>query len=95
MAGPHIQHPVTDLATWATAFGSFAEVRKGAGVLSEYVRSPAGQDDWVVVDLEFATVDQAEKFLHFLETEVWAKPELSPALAGTPEGKVLESVPLP
>jgi hypothetical protein len=95
MAWLHIQHPVTDLETWCTAFGRFDEVRRGAGVLSEYVRQPPGDDAWVVVDLEFGTVEEAERFLHFLQTEVWTKPELSPALAGTPQAKILESVTLP
>lgn len=82
------------MATWSAAFNAFAEVRQQAGVLGEQIRHPVGDDRFVVVDLEFDSIEQAEKFLGFLRSEVWSQPENSPALAGTPEAKVLETVPL-
>jgi len=92
MASLHIQHPITDLATWKAAFAGFAEQRQQAGVLSESVRHPVGDDRFVVIDLEFSTADQASAFLRFLQTVVWASNQASPALAGTPDAKILESV---
>ena len=92
MASLHIEHPVTDLATWVEAFSGFAEIRKGAGVVAEQVRHPVGDDRYVVIDLEFGSTEQAESFLEFLRTQVWATPELSPALDGQPEARVLEAV---
>lgn len=92
MTSLHIEHPITDLQTWTNAYVSFAAVRRQAGVTAERVRHPIGDDTFVVIDLEFATSDQASAFLQFLENQVWAVPESSPALAGTPETKLLEEV---
>lgn len=94
MPSLHIEHPITDLKTWTSAFSAFTEIRRQAGVSAESVRCPEGDDTFVVIDLEFDTIDQAHAFLHFLETKVWAVPESSPALAGTPEAKILETVEL-
>lgn len=94
MTSLHIEHPITDLAAWTTAFSALAEVRCQAGVRAEQVRHPIGDPNFVVLDLEFDSTDQAEAFLHFLQSQVWAVPENSPALAGTPEAKILESVTL-
>jgi hypothetical protein len=44
----------------------------------------------VVVDLDFQTVAEAEGFLDFLRTRVWTSTVNTPALAGTPQTKILE-----
>jgi hypothetical protein len=90
----HIEHPITDLTTWISAFATFTEMRRQAGVRSETVRHPENDQSCVVVDLEFDTSDQAHAFLHVLETKVWAIPENSPALAGRPAARLLETVDL-
>lgn len=92
MPSLHIEHAITDLSTWTSAFTAFASVRQEAGVRHEQVRQPVGDPHFVVVDLDFDSVEQAEAFLGFLRSHVWAVPENSPALAGTPDAKVLESV---
>ncbi|HET9442237.1 MAG TPA: hypothetical protein VFO65_02870 [Acidimicrobiales bacterium] len=94
MATLHIEHAVTDLDTWTRAYARFAEVRRGAGVRSERVRRPADDPTFVVIDLDFETTDQAAAFLGFLRTQVWARPEASPALAGRPEARILVPVAL-
>jgi hypothetical protein len=94
MPSLHIEHPITDLATWTSAFTAITEIRRQAGVTSERVRHPEGDDTFVVVDLEFDTSEHAHAFLHFLQTQIWAVPENAPALAGTPDAKVLEPVQL-
>ena len=50
---------------------------------------PLEAASYVVVDLDFATVGEAAAFLTFLRDQVWAVPANSPALAGTPEAKIL------
>lgn len=85
----HIEHPITDFATWSSAFGRFAEVRRAAGVRAERVLQPVDDPQRVVVDLDFDTVEEALRFRAFLETEIWAVPENAPALAGTPRTTVL------
>ena len=88
----HIEHPVTDLAVWRTAFDRFADRRREGGVCAERVRHPVDDDHYVVVDLDFANRDQARRFLGFLESTVWASRDASPALAGTPSTRLLEPV---
>jgi hypothetical protein len=88
----HIEHPISDLAVWRAAFDRFAERRRQGGVSAERIQQPVDDDHYVVVDLDFPTVDQARRFLGFLETTVWASRESSPALAGRPLTRILERV---
>jgi hypothetical protein len=92
MATLHIEHPITDLATWLRAFGRFAEARKSAGVTAQRVRQPVDDDHYICVELDFHTADEARAFKRFLETKVWSSPEASPGLGGTPRARVLKPV---
>jgi hypothetical protein len=85
----HIEHPVTDFATWKEAFDRFADLRQKSGVLQHRVQRPIDDPRYVVIDLDFATTSEAETFLQFLQTRVWSAPENSPALVGTPQTKIL------
>ncbi|MFB7355274.1 hypothetical protein [Streptomyces gardneri] len=85
----HIEHPITDYTVWKAAFDRFADARRDAGVLRHQVRRPVDDPAYVVVDLSFAATEQAEGFLDFLRTRVWANPERAPALVGTPATRVL------
>jgi len=49
--------------------------------------------NYVVVNLDFDTVDEANAFLQLLETVVWSSPAKAPALAGSPGASVLERAP--
>ena len=91
MATLHIQHPITDFATCAAAFSRFADARHNAGVRAQRVQRPVNDPRYVVIDLDFDTAGEAQSFQSFLTTQVWARPENSPGLAGTPESMVLES----
>jgi len=71
MATLHIEHAVTDFASWKQAYDSFGEDRKSGGVRSERVRRPVGEANRVVIDLDFDSVQSAKGFLAFLETQVW------------------------
>lgn len=94
MPSLHIEHPITDMTTWTNAFTAISEIRRNAGVTAEIVRHPVGDDTYIVVDLEFDTTEQAQAFLEFLQTQIWAVPKNAPALAGTPEARILEPVQL-
>jgi hypothetical protein len=87
----HIQHPVTDIATWTGAFNRMADVRRNAGVLATRVQSPVDDPHYVVIDLDFDTTAAAGTFLNFLKTQVWGT-ENAPALAGKAESMILETV---
>lgn len=89
MATLHIEHPVSDFALWRQAFDRFAEIRRQSGVLDDRVRRPVDDPGYVVIDLDFATTAEAEKFLQFLRERVWSSSENAPALAGTPQTRIL------
>jgi hypothetical protein len=88
----HIEHPITDLAIWKTAFDRLAEHRHQAGVCGVRVQQPVDDDRYILVDLDFPTREQAQRFCAFLETTVWATRDSSPALDGTPRTRILEPV---
>lgn len=88
----NIRHPVTDFEVWWSAFERFATVRREAGVVGERVQRPVDDPRFVVIDLDFETVERAEAFRRFLTDRVWAVEENSPALAGTPETAILGTV---
>lgn len=92
MATLHIEHAITDLATWRAAFDRFAEARAGAGVTASRVFQPIDDQTYVIVHLDFESAEAAIRFRGFLEADVWSTPANSPGLAGSPIARVLESV---
>ncbi len=92
MATLHIEHPISDITVWKDAFDRLADARAKSGVRAERVQQPIDDDHYLVVDLEFDTPTAAERFRQFLHAVVWATPENSPALVGTPQTRVLEAV---
>jgi len=89
LATLHIEHPISDLGTWLGAFNQFAEARRDAGVTAERINQPVNDDRYIVVQLDFGSVDAAEQFKGFIESVVWQSRELSPGLAGSPMARVL------
>jgi hypothetical protein len=92
MATLHIEHEITDLGTWLGAFARFGDARQRAGVTAERVAQPVDDDNYIYVDLDFDTTEQAEAFKNFLETRVWSNPDASPALGSAPRARVLNQV---
>jgi hypothetical protein len=91
----HIEHAITDFAVWKAAFDRFADARDRAGVTHAEIRQPVGDPNYIVIDLDFPTVDRAERFLTFLNERVWSTPANAPALAGAPRTTILDSAPVP
>ncbi|MBK6857174.1 MAG: hypothetical protein IPG97_11670 [Microthrixaceae bacterium] len=88
----HIDHAISDLEIWRSAFDPLKAVRRQAGVLRELVRQPVDDPHRIIVDLEFDTIVNAEAFLGFLEKEIWATPANAPALVGSPSAVILDTV---
>jgi hypothetical protein len=88
----HIEHAISDFDVWTAAFGRFAEIRRTAGVRGQRVRRPIDDNHYVVIDLDFDTTEEAEAMLELLRTKVWASPDASPALVGSANARVLETV---
>ena len=91
MATRHIEHAITDLATWRGAFDRFAEARASAGVTASRIYQPLDDEAYVIVHLDFSTTEAATRFRGFLEENVWSTPTNSPGLAGSPTARVLRS----
>jgi hypothetical protein len=89
----HIEHQITDYGTWKGAFDRFAPRRAEAGVLAHRIHQPVDDPAYVVVQLDFSSVEQARGFLQFLERQVWSVPANSPGLAGSPTARVLVAAP--
>ena len=89
----HIEHAISDFDQWLTAFQRFADARAQAGVRAHRVQRPVYDPNYVVIDLDFDTVDDAQRFLGFLQTKVWSSPQNAPALVGAPQTRILQSAP--
>lgn len=85
----HIEHSISDFDVWSAAYARFAQVREQSGVLSERVQRPVDDAAYVLIDLDFGTVAEAERFLGFLRTNVWNSAERAPALVGSPQTRIL------
>jgi hypothetical protein len=84
----HIEHAITDFTVWKAAFDRFAQTRAAAGVRRHRVAQPVDDDHYVLIDLDFATADEARRFLGFLTTSVWHTGN-APALVGQPQTRIL------
>ena len=89
-----IEHSISDFDTWHDAFARFAARREEGGVMRERILQPVDDPHYVLVDLEFGTVEAAQRFQKFLETQVWSNPANSPALQGNPRSRIAEIAPI-
>ncbi len=92
MATLHIEHRITDFTTWKAAFDRFAERRSEAGVTAHRIYQPDDDAAYVVVQLDFPSIERAQALRAFLESRVWSAPMSSPGLAGSPRAIVLVDV---
>lgn len=91
MATLHIEHPITEFDTWSAAFDRFSQARADGGVLAARVYRPVDDDRYVLIDLDFGTIEQAQRFQQFLRTRIWSTPDNAPGLAGRPVTRILRA----
>jgi hypothetical protein len=89
MTSLHISHTVRDFDEWLTTFNAFDDFRAANGVTSLTIRQGADDRNFVAIDLQVATTEQARTLLATLEREIWPA---SPLVDGTPTTHLLESV---
>ena len=89
MTSLHIEHSVNDLERWLETFRSFDDFRAQGGVTSVHVRHGVEEPNYIAVDLEFDSLDQARAFLGQLETRIWPK---NPHFEGIPTTRILETI---
>ncbi|MEJ1194849.1 hypothetical protein [Pseudarthrobacter sp. CCNWLW207] len=86
-----IEHSIKDFEMWKAAFDRDPVNRAASGVVSHRVCRPVDDAHYVVVELDFAALEQAERLLANLKATVWNSPVAAPALAGAPRTRILET----
>src|SRR3954454_19289271 len=92
MATLHIEHPISHLEVWLSAFQRFAEARREAGVTAQRIYQPVDDGKYILVQLDFASAEAAAAFKRFLENVVWASAETSPRPTRPRNARVLQAV---
>lgn len=86
-----IEHPVRDFETWKAVFDG-SEERRVAGQVRRYqVYRPVDDPNYIAVDLEFDSRDEAEAFKLGLE-ELWRSPQATPLLGDVPRARIVDIV---
>jgi len=89
MATLRIQHAVPSFDGWKRAFDRDPMDRKGSGVRRYHVQRSVADPNFVFIDLEFDTVEVAERMLAKLR-HLWAGP--GGAVMRNPEAWIVENV---
>jgi hypothetical protein len=87
----HLEHAVTDFATWKAAFDRDPIDRRKLGVRRHRILRPIDDPDYVMVELDFDTMEEAEACRVALG-RLWASRAAAPALLGTPQTRIVEAV---
>lgn len=86
-----IEHGIHDFDTWKAAFDRDPAGRKRSGVRRYQVLRPVDDPAYIMIDLDFDTKAEAESFLEVMH-KVWGSPQAAPALAGSPQTRIVEAV---
>ena len=84
-----IEHPVPDFDGWKQAFDSDPIGRERSGVRRYQVLRPTDDQHYVMIDLEFDSLAQAEAVLAALRT-LWSRVEGT--IMMNPQARILEAV---
>jgi len=84
-----IEHSVPDFAGWKLAFDSDPADRKGSGVRRYQVLRSVEDPNYVLIDLDFAQLEEAERFLAKMRG-IWSGPGQS--VMRNPEARIVETV---
>ncbi|CAN5543579.1 hypothetical protein BH23CHL2_BH23CHL2_18040 [soil metagenome] len=87
----HIEHQIRNFDTWKGAFDRDPADRKGAGVRRYRVMRPVDDPAYVMIDLDFDTIEEAEAFVGVMH-KVWQSPQAAPGLLGRPQARIVEVV---
>ena len=84
-----IEHPVPDFDGWKKAFDSDPLNRKKSGVKSYRIFRPIGNSNYVIIELEFDNLKDAEAMHEGLKI-LWGRVEGKVMMS--PQSKIIESV---
>ncbi len=85
----HIEHPVPDFNNWKNAFESDPAGRKKMGVHAYQISRAVDNPNYVTIDLQFDTAQQAEALLAAMRA-VWGRVEGS--IMTNPQARISEIV---
>jgi ribosomal protein L35AE/L33A len=85
----HIEHPTQDFDTWKRAFDSDPAGRQRSGVLGYRVSHAVDDPNYVMIDLEFDTQEQAEGLLRAMQA-IWGRPDHR--LTHSQQARIVEKV---
>ena len=84
-----IEHPVPDFDGWKKAFDGDPLNRKKSGVKSYRIFRPIGNSNYVIIELEFDNLKDAEA-MHDALKKLWGRVEGKVMMS--PQSKIIESV---
>jgi hypothetical protein len=84
-----IEHPIRDYASWRAAFDRDPAGRQSAGVLRYRVYRPLDDPKYVLVDLDFAAPEAAERFVLAMRG-IWRQVEGT--LIEGPRARIVECI---
>ena len=82
-----IEHPIADFEGWKKAFDSDPVGRERSGVRRYQVLRPIDDEKYVMIDLEFDSVSQAEALLAAMRV-VWGRVEGT--IMMNPQARIVE-----
>jgi hypothetical protein len=85
------EHPIKDFQMWKAAFDRDPIDRRGLGVRRHRVFRPVDDPNYVVGELEFDTAADARACAEALR-ELWKSRRAAPALLGTPQMRIVETI---
>jgi len=84
-----IEHPVPNYEGWKQAFDSDPVGREKSGVRRYQILRPIDNPSYVMIDLEFDTIDQAEALLAAMRV-VWGRVEGK--IMMNPQAQIVEAM---
>lgn len=85
-----IEYPVADYDTWKAAFDRDVLDREGSGVRRYRVLRPTDDPNYVMIDLDFDEVSEAEAYLAALHRQFYSSQESSPVSGGGLQTRIVE-----
>jgi len=86
-----IEHQIHDFDAWKAAFDRDPAGRERSGVRRYRISRPLDDPAYVMIDLDFDSLDAAEAFLVTMRG-VWQSPQAALALLGSPQTRIVEEV---
>jgi hypothetical protein len=84
-----IEHAVPDFEKWKQAFDRDPADRKGSGVRRYQILRAQDEPNYVMIDLEFDSVGEAEAFLRTMQ-QIWNGP--GKAVMQNPRARIVDRV---